>query len=136
MARLLVVDDEPDIRDTVTQLVAALMPDVQVLAVGNGADALKALQAQDFDLVLTDYRMPAMDGVALVQAIMQRWPWMPVRMFTAFMDPAMLAEVHARLPDLKIIPKPLDIDFLVAQLREALREAAAAGHKPMDHGPA
>lgn len=35
----------------------------------------------------------------------------------------MLAEVHDQVPDLKIIPKPLDIEFLVTQLREALAES-------------
>lgn len=122
MARLLLVDDEPDIREAMTQIVQALLPDLDVVTAANGQQALDILRHGHVDLVLTDYKMPGMDGAHLVQEIRKSWPGLPVRMFTAFMDAGMLAEVHARVPDLKIIPKPLDVEFLVAQLREALAE--------------
>jgi CheY-like chemotaxis protein len=118
--RLLLVDDEPDILETVVQLLEAKMPDVVVTPVANGLAALAVMERERFDAVLTDYKMPGLDGAALVQRIRARWPGLPVLMFTAFMDAGTLAQVHAKVPDLKIIPKPLDVDFLLEQIGLAL----------------
>lgn len=123
MPRLLLVDDEPDILETVVLLIDARLPGVAVTTAGNGLAALEALQRERFDAVLTDYKMPGMDGATLIQRIRERWPGLPALMFTAFMDAGTLAEVHAKVPGLKIIPKPLDVDFLIDQLGLALPAA-------------
>ena len=121
--RLLLVDDEPDILETVVELVDATMPGVAVTPAANGFAALKALERERFDAVLTDFKMPGMDGAVLLQRIRERWPDIPALMFTAFMDTRTLAEIHARVPGLKIIPKPLDVEFLLQQLGIALATA-------------
>lgn len=123
MRRLLLVDDEPDILETVAELVDATMPGVAVTPVPNGFVALETLERERFDAVLTDFKMPGMDGAVLIQRIRERWPGLPTLMFTAFMDTSTLAEIHARVPDLKIIPKPLDVEFLLQQLGMALATA-------------
>jgi CheY-like chemotaxis protein len=123
MRRLLLVDDEPDILETVAELVDATMPGVAVTPVPNGFAALEAMERGSFDAVLTDYKMPGMDGSVLIQRIRARWPSTPALMFTAFMDGSTLAEIHARVPGLKIIPKPLDVEFLLKQLGMALAVA-------------
>lgn len=120
MQRLLLVDDEPDILETVVQLLEVRLPAVEVTPVHNGIDALAELERQDFDAILTDYKMPGMDGAELVRHIRARWPGMQVLMFTAFMDTGTLAEIHAKVPNLRIVPKPLDVDFLIEQLLVAL----------------
>jgi CheY-like chemotaxis protein len=121
--RLLLVDDEPDILETVAELVDATMPGVAVTPVPNGFAALEALERGRFDAVLTDFKMPGMDGAVLIQRIRERWPDLPALMFTAFMDTRTLAEIHDRVPGLKIIPKPLDVEFLLKQLGMALAVA-------------
>jgi CheY-like chemotaxis protein len=118
--RLLLVDDEPDILETVVLLIDAQLPGVAVTPVPNGLAALEALERERFDAVLTDYKMPGLDGASLIQRIRERWPGLPVLMFTAFMDAGTLAQVHAKVPGLKIIPKPLDVEFLLEQLSLAL----------------
>lgn len=123
MPKLLLVDDEPDILETVVQLIDAQLPGVAVTPVANGFAALEALERDRFDAVLTDYKMPGLDGASLVQRIRERWPGLPVLMFTAFMDAGTLAQVHGKVPGLKIIPKPLDVEFLLEQLCIALPAA-------------
>ena len=118
--RLLLVDDEPDILETVVLLIEAKMPEVVVTAAPNGLAALALLERERFDAVLTDYKMPGMDGAVLIQRCREKWPGTPVLMFTAFMDSGTLAAIHAKVPGLKIIPKPLDVDFLLDQLSLAL----------------
>ena len=60
---MLVVDDEPDVGEMVGEVLAAVGHEVDVRS--TGADALAALQKSDYDLVITDLRMPDIDGQML-----------------------------------------------------------------------
>ena len=62
---LLIVDDEFATRET---LVEFLGRKFDVAGAGNGSDAIKLLQERDFDLVLTDLRMPEADGMSVLEA--------------------------------------------------------------------
>jgi CheY-like chemotaxis protein len=67
MARVLVVDDDPVLRDVLS---IHLMQEGHVIrAAGNGAEALRRLKEEPFDLVLSDVDMPAMDGLELARAM-------------------------------------------------------------------
>lgn len=124
MARLLVVDDEPDIRETIRDLLGFLAPDLEVVMATNGLEALDKIQRERIDAVLSDYRMPGMDGAELLEHLRKQHPRLPVAMFTAYIDSGTLKELNRRLPGLEIIPKPLDIDSFMARIR-ALLDAAA-----------
>jgi DNA-binding NtrC family response regulator len=79
---ILVVDDEPDMRDALT---AALRRDgLCVLTAANGVEALEKAQAQLFDLIITDVRMPRMGGLALLQEIKRAGALTPVVMMTGY----------------------------------------------------
>ena len=60
---ILVVDDEPKLCDLLASALG--QNDVQVFIAGNGLHALKVLEQEDIDLVISDWRMPGMDGPAL-----------------------------------------------------------------------
>lgn len=120
MPRLLVVDDEADIRETVELLVAAKLPGVDVVTAATGMDALQRLKEDRFDAVLTDFRMPGMDGAELVERLRAEHPSLPTALFTAYVDSEFLRRMHERLPGLKVIAKPLEIDSFTASLRELL----------------
>lgn len=91
MARILVVEDE--------FLVAATLCETlqerghEVLHAANGGAALAALEVQQPDLVVTDYRMPRLDGAELVDAIRRdpRWAALPVLMVSAYPAPTAAA---------------------------------------------
>ncbi|MBS7845118.1 response regulator, partial [Pseudomonas fluorescens] len=79
---ILVVDDEPKLCDL---LASALGQNhVQVFIAGNGLHALKVLEQEDIDLVISDWRMPGMDGPALLAEIKVRYPQVPVIVMTAY----------------------------------------------------
>jgi two-component system response regulator FlrC len=81
MARVLVVDDEEGIRDFVAE---ALEDDGHVtVRAKDGAEAAERLRAQAFDLMITDLRMPGLDGMALVRAARAEQPEMEVIVLTA-----------------------------------------------------
>jgi CheY-like chemotaxis protein len=69
-ARVLVVDDEPDLREVFSAWLQ--QAGCLVFTAANGAEALEVLDAQKIDALVSDIRMPVMDGIALVQTIYER----------------------------------------------------------------
>src|SRR5688500_10800558 len=80
-AHVLVVDDEPPMR----QVLAALLENAgyAVSRAADGREALGLVRAQDPDLVLTDLRMPGMPGDELLAALRRDFPEIPVVVLTA-----------------------------------------------------
>ena len=79
---ILVVDDEPDMRDALT---AALRREgLCITTAANGVEALEKVQAQAFDLIITDVRMPRMGGLALLQELKRTVAAIPVVMMTGY----------------------------------------------------
>jgi len=70
--RILIVDDEPEIRDTLCEILTGAGHDVAVAA--SGREALKRMTIEPYDVIVTDIRMPDLDGRALYQEIRERWP--------------------------------------------------------------
>ncbi len=81
-AKLLIVDDNPVDRELAVRSVRSL-ESLEVLEAENGEQALALLAEHAPDLVLTDLRMPEMDGLTLVQQVRERFPLVPVILMTA-----------------------------------------------------
>ncbi|HEM45751.1 MAG TPA: sigma-54-dependent Fis family transcriptional regulator, partial [Alphaproteobacteria bacterium] len=79
--RILIVDDEPAAGDYLRVLLEERGFDVR--CTGNGIEALIALENQSYDLVISDIRMPQMDGLELLSHLKERWPEVPAIMLTA-----------------------------------------------------
>jgi PAS domain S-box-containing protein len=69
---VLVVDDEADVRDTLTEILTSARH--RVVAVESGRQALKRMASERYDVIFTDMRMPELDGRALYREIEQQWP--------------------------------------------------------------
>ncbi len=90
----------------------------KVITADNGAAALDCLSCTDIDIVLTDIRMPGMDGLDLASKIHERHPGMPVLIMTAY------SEIEVAVNAIKrgafdFIMKPLNLDYLAHSLRKA-----------------
>jgi two-component system response regulator YesN len=76
--RILLVDDDTEILNMLKLTLRVWSPGTQIVAANNGLDALVQLQlhggVQPFDIVLTDYDMPIMNGLDLAREIRQKWP--------------------------------------------------------------
>jgi signal transduction histidine kinase len=115
--RILVVDDEPGIRDLLAWELPARGHAVECAV--DGIDALGVLASRDFDLVITDIRMPRMDGTSLMRAVKERAPDTEVVVTTAHADlDVALACVRAGAFDLLL--KPFELDELSAIVDAAL----------------
>ncbi|TMQ71526.1 MAG: sigma-54-dependent Fis family transcriptional regulator [Candidatus Eisenbacteria bacterium] len=80
--KILVVDDE----QSMTQFLGIVLrkEGYSVTTVNNGKDALERARAEDFDVVITDIKMPGMDGIQLLQGIKKQDPSLPVVIMTAY----------------------------------------------------
>lgn len=118
-ARILVVDDEPDMVETVARILTHLGHE-SVTATEGGA-ALELLERERPDLVLTDLRMPGMDGLALLKEVKRIDPEAPVVLFTAH------ATIQTAVEAIKAgafdyIAKPFTADQLQVVIERALTQ--------------
>jgi DNA-binding NtrC family response regulator len=115
---VLVVDDEPKLCDLLAS--ALSQNDIQVFTAGNGLHALAVLEREEIDLVITDWRMPGMDGPQLLAEIRQRFAQLPVIVMTAY-STVKNAVQSMRNGAYDYISKPFDIDELDITVHKALQ---------------
>jgi CheY-like chemotaxis protein len=119
LARILVAEDEETLRNLVVRALA--QDGHEVVAASDGAEALELLTRDQgrFDLLLSDIRMPLMDGVTLARAAARDNPDLVILLMTAYADQRQRAGVDARIHD--VITKP----FTLAEIKVAVNEALA-----------
>ncbi|CAH1668201.1 Response regulator [Hyphomicrobiales bacterium] len=112
MSRILVVDDEEPLRVLVARGLS--LDGHRCLTAADGAEALDILVAEEgrFDLLLTDIRMPLMDGIALALAAKQQFPDLTIMLMTGY------AEQRERAKSLEtIVAEVMSKPFTIAELR-------------------
>jgi two-component system response regulator (stage 0 sporulation protein F) len=129
---IILVDNESSVLTILERILPELAPDYELLSVANGAAALALLAQRPIALVITDQRMPDMDGVALTAAIKAVAPQCPVLLMTGY--PTREIEQRALAAGAAhFLAKPFLIEELATMMRAALRQERAVG----DHsGPA
>lgn len=116
---ILVVDDEPDLLDSLRSL---LRHDFQVHTAGSGAEGLAVLQEREIHVVMTDQRMPQMTGVEFLKQTKMEHPEAIRVIFTGYADiDAVIAAINQGNV-FRYVSKPWDPDQLIATLREGGRE--------------
>ncbi len=117
MSTILVIDDEQGMRDFLAIMLKKQGHDV--VAAGNGADALKAVNAEIFDLVISDIRMPGLDGMQALKAIKGASPDTAVIMMTAYATAETAVEAM-KLGASDYLIKPFKLDELKLVVDNAL----------------
>ena len=121
MARILIAEDEEPLRALIRRALAD--EGHVVVATADGSEALDVLQSEGggFDLLLTDIKMPVMDGIALALAVARDFPKLPILLMTGYADQRERASgLNAIVHD--VVTKP----FTVADIRTAVADALAA----------
>ena len=121
MARVLIADDEESMRQLVARAIA--MDGHETTTAEDGAEALEILVKNNggFDLLLTDIKMPVMDGIALALAAARDFPKLTIPLMTGFADQRERASgLDAIIHD--VVTKP----FAVADIRTAVADALAS----------
>ena len=115
----LVVDDEPRLRRVLVHLLES--DGFSCREAGSGVEALLELERQPVPLVISDLRMPNMDGFALLREIVVRWPDTAVVVVTAVAD-VTSAVTCLQLGALDYVGKPFNLDEVRARVHQALEK--------------
>lgn len=123
--RVLIVDDEQDFLETIVKRLRKRK--VDSIGVSSGKEALRILEAQSFDVIILDVRMPGMDGIETLKEIKKKSPFTEVIMLTGH------ASVESGMQGMQFgaydyVIKPADLEELIekvnqAKERKALHEA-------------
>ncbi len=119
MLRILIVDDEPWARKVVRSLAKFDDMDMQVIGeADDGINALEMIEELSPDIVITDMRMPGMDGVELLRDIRERYPYIHIIAMSGYNDFIYLKEA-IRSRAVEYLLKPIN----PAELNKALEQA-------------
>ncbi len=131
MKNVLVVDDEPDIRELLEITLSRMNLDSHAAA--NVREAKSLLESEQFDLCLTDMKLPDGTGIELVEHIQEQFPHIPVAVITAFgsMDAAIKA---LKAGAFDFVSKPIDLNMLRGLVDSALKVASTPIDKTIDSG--
>ncbi len=105
--RVLIVDDEENVVNVLQESLSSL-PGCEVFTATHAHQALRILEQTPCDLLVTDYRMPDMDGLALASRVFQLYPETPVIVISAYID-KMLEESNRLSSIQQILNKPVDL---------------------------
>jgi two-component system CheB/CheR fusion protein len=118
-ARVLVVDDDPALLVALPEALRLRMPHVTVETVGSASEALERVSATEFDALISDIKMPGIDGLNLLMELRRIRPDMPTLLITGHGQHD-LAVQALRGGAFDFIQKPVDRDYLVASLSRAI----------------
>lgn len=122
---ILVVDDEADIRDSLAALFATVLPDTLTVAAESGPRALEVLRDQSVDVIISDYKMPGMNGIQFLAEARRVAPEVPRVILTAFPDLDLALRAVNESSVEHFLVKPIDPPVVVDVARALLYERRA-----------
>jgi CheY-like chemotaxis protein len=118
-ARILVVDDEDFVRSLIVDVLANLGH--QVDAASNGAEAIRRCEHTRYDLIVSDLRMPKIDGAALYQALRDKFgPAMPRMIFVTGQAHSLDYAGFLGIAGVPVLAKPFTVDGLQKVVSQTL----------------
>jgi response regulator RpfG family c-di-GMP phosphodiesterase len=123
---LLVVDDEPEVCDSVYHL---LRRDYQILRATSAADAVKLMEQHEVDIIMTDQRMPEMTGVDMLKTVHSQFPEAIRILFTGYSDIRSVISAINQGHVYRYLSKPWQPE----ELEAAIADAAAEYTRISDH---
>lgn len=117
--KILVIDDDPTFCLMLQKFLSKNQ--YEVTTAGNGAKALQLMDAQSFDLILTDYRLPDTDGILLLEAVQKSNSHIPVILMTSYGD-IKLSVMAIKKGALDYITKPINPQELLELVKNAFEK--------------
>lgn len=117
--RILLVEDDPDTRRIVCEIMSEAGHEVH--SAEDGLAALACLERSPYDVLVTDYTMPSLNGLYLLHISRTMWPQLPVVMVSG--DPGEVRAHAIRHGAYAWIAKPYDVDHLLRTVVNALADA-------------
>lgn len=120
--RVLIVDDEPDILAALETFLNAALG-AEVLKADSGAAGLAVLGKTPVDLVVSDFRMPVMDGLHFLRRAAELRPEVPRILLTAFPDMHLAIQAINEARIARFLTKPVEPDQLAAAIKDLLSDS-------------
>ncbi len=125
MDKVLIVDDDPMLLTILTESMKKYHNIFQVVTAKDGLAAIKAMQKESFQLVITDLHMPMINGLVLLSYINKNHPNIPCIVMTAFGTPFLKKRLQRDISH--YIEKPFEIEELVQAIISALDQEVLSG---------
>jgi two-component system sensor histidine kinase/response regulator len=123
--RILIVDDDPALLEALPEAVRLHIQGIEVDTCDSAAAAVERIEASDYDAIVTDIKMPGMDGLALLSVIRRKRPATPTLLITGHgEDDLGLRALEGGA--FEYISKPIDRDSFIASLERAIRTRRGA----------
>ncbi len=119
-ARILIVDDDPALLQALPQAITLRMQRVIVDTSDSATGALQLVRHQQYDAIVSDIKMPGMDGLALIEQLQKLCPETPALLITGHGERD-LAIQALRVGAYDFIQKPIDRDYFISALRRAIQ---------------
>lgn len=131
-ATILIAEDDKEIRTALDRILT--YEGYDTIPVNDGAAALEAIGQHRLDAMVLDVMMPHIDGLAVCRKLRERGDRTPILMLTARQElQDRVAGLDAGADD--YLPKPFELDELLARIRALLRRAGDSGEGPLAVGP-
>jgi CheY-like chemotaxis protein len=115
--QILIVEDDEAMREFLCQAISR--SGYYVEAVPDGAEALRRVEESHFDLLLTDIRMPGLDGLELARQARRRYPGLNVLLVTAYVQDA-LGATDLEGAGIEVLSKPFNLNELIDRVETFL----------------
>ncbi len=126
---ILLVDDEPDILDSLKELLEAAIPNVEVLTAPSGEDALEILAKSNIKILVSDFKMPGMNGMELLRTARDKAPNVPRVLMTAFPDLQIAIQAINDAAIQNFFTKPLDPDEVLRVVNDMLEHRQSTAQR-------
>jgi CheY-like chemotaxis protein len=122
LRKVLVVDDDPVVGKSFDRVLSG--KGYAVITASNGQEALNKLEAEDYDVVFADIKMPGMSGLEMAERVKEKRPWLPVVIVTGYGSPGNEARAEAAGVS-GFLRKPLSPEMIEGSAQKALSEKDA-----------
>src|SRR6266849_9858819 len=118
--RVLIVDDDPALLQALPQAIALRMKDVEVESSDSAQEALQQVQKKTYDAIVSDIKMPGMDGITMIEQLQHLCPETPTLLITGHGERD-LAIRALRVGAYDFIQKPIDREYFISSLQRAIQ---------------
>lgn len=130
----LAVDDEPDLLEAYNDILSSL-ENVKVLTASDGMDAYRKARNQKFDIIITDYQMPKLNGVQMIKALRENYvnDQTPIIVISAYPEKVIRDLKEEKLDrNVTILSKPFDFDTVANLAKTLMIEVPKKDRKGLD----
>jgi DNA-binding NtrC family response regulator len=124
MARILVIDDKPEMRELLELILKSAGH--EVILAGDGREGMERYRTSPADLVITDLYMPIQDGPETIRELLSCYPEVAVIAMSGRPDSGTMLTIAQNLAAVEILRKPFDANELFAAVGKALGERSPA----------